>query len=158
VKKILIFVFRRDTARRTSIQFVFGLCAESYRQFNFDTCRSCFQETRISLLSVIFPFQKRLVIPQTKYEIQTQLVVIFKIFVPNWEYFTKSNDSPLLLLSDGLFGWDVPKFRRKGRLRSVTSQKSNMHSLRYRELVFYRDRRVVTVCQFNKRGSVSVTD
>ena len=121
-------------------------------QFNFDTCRSCMrivsccQETWTSLLSVNFPFQKRLVIAQTKYEIQIQLVVISKPFVPNWEYFTKSNGSQLLVLSDGLFGWDVPTFRRKGRLRNVMSQKKVICTV---SSMGNSTQRAVTVCQFN---------
>jgi len=31
-------------------------------------------------------------------------------------------------------------------------EESYLHSLRYREVKFYRDRRVVAACQFNKRG------
>lgn len=60
-----------------------------------------------------------------------------------------------------LMGCLVETHRRFGEKEDYAVsrlRKSYIHSIRYGELVFYRDRRVVTVCQFNKRGSVSVTD
>ena len=75
-------MFRRETARRISIHFVFGLCPESYSLILIRVGPAweyypAFKKLESHFCQLLFLSKKRLVIPQTKYEVQTQLVLIY---------------------------------------------------------------------------------
>jgi hypothetical protein len=77
-----------------------------------------------------------------------QLFFLFKNGLSFHKRNTKSNDSRLLLSSDGFFGSDVSE---KQRPRSVTSQKKAICTVsRYGKLEFYRAKHIIALCSLTR--------